>query len=53
MNATPGRRAALETLLALRRGELLDRAFAVAAAELPARDRAWAQELVYGTVRLR
>ena len=53
MSATPGRRAALETLLALRRGELLDRAFAVAAAELPARDRAWAQELVYGTVRLR
>ncbi len=38
---------------ALRRGELLDRAFAVAAAELPPRDRAWAQELVYGTVRLR
>ncbi len=53
MSITPGRRVALETLRALRRGELLDRAFAVAAAELPTRDRAWAQELVYGTVRLR
>jgi len=56
LSLTAPRRAALETLRAMRRGELLDRAFAVAAAiapQLSPRDRAWTQELVYGTVRLR
>ncbi|HEX9107879.1 MAG TPA: transcription antitermination factor NusB [Longimicrobiales bacterium] len=53
MSLTAPRRAALETLRATRRGELLDRAFAALAAELAPRDRAWLQELVYGTVRLR
>ncbi len=53
MSLTAPRRAALETLRAVRRGELLDRAFAGAAAALSTRDRAWTQELVYGTLRLR
>jgi 16S rRNA (cytosine967-C5)-methyltransferase len=34
-------------------GELADRALETAAAGLEPRDRAWAQELVYGTLRLR
>ncbi len=53
MSLTEPRRIALEVLRATRRGELLDRAFAAHAAGLAARDRAWTQELVYGTVRLR
>ncbi len=38
---------------ALRSGELLDPAFARLAPQVSVRDRAWAQELVYGTQRLR
>jgi 16S rRNA (cytosine967-C5)-methyltransferase len=38
---------------AVRRGELADRALDAAAAGLEPRDRAWTQELVYGTLRLR
>lgn len=38
---------------AVRAGSLADRAFDEAARGLDARDRAWAQELVYGTLRLR
>ena len=37
----------------MRQGELLDGAFARLAEQVPTRDRAWAQELVYGTMRLR
>ena len=51
--ATPPRRAALETLARVRDGDLADRAFDHAARHLEPRDRAWAQELVYGTFRLR
>ncbi|HEX2094343.1 MAG TPA: 16S rRNA (cytosine(967)-C(5))-methyltransferase RsmB [Longimicrobiaceae bacterium] len=50
---TPARLAALETLRRVRGGELADRALERAVAELPVRDRAWTQELVYGTLRLR
>ena len=53
MEVTPARRAALQTMRALRSGELLDHAFARAAEALPPRERAFAQELVYGTVRMR
>jgi len=53
LSLTEPRRIALEVLRATRRGELLDRALAARAAGLPPRDRAWVQELVYGTVRLR
>ena len=37
----------------MRAGELLDSAFGRLADQVPARERAWAQELVYGTLRLR
>lgn len=40
-------------LQSVRRGELADRALAAEAADLDTRDRAWLQELVYGTLRLR
>ena len=50
---TPARRAALEVLRAVRSGELLDPAFARRVEQVPARDRAWTQELVYGVLRLR
>lgn len=40
-------------LRGLRTGELLDAAFARLVGQVPARDRAWLHELVYGTVRLR
>lgn len=50
---TAGRRAALETLRRTRRGELADRALDEAGARLDPRERAWAQELVYGVSRLR
>jgi 16S rRNA (cytosine967-C5)-methyltransferase len=50
---TAARTVALQTLRAVRAGDLASRAFEAAAAPLPARDRAWAQELVYGTLRLR
>lgn len=53
MTVTPARLAALDALRAQRRGELLDRALAAAVEGVPARERAWVQELVYGTVRLR
>ncbi len=53
MSLTEPRRIALEVLRATRRGELLDRALAALAGALSPRDRAWTQELVYGTVRLR
>lgn len=52
-SATPPRRAALEVLRAVRAGDLADRALDRAADRLPARDRGWLQELVYGTLRLR
>ncbi|HEX8695088.1 MAG TPA: 16S rRNA (cytosine(967)-C(5))-methyltransferase RsmB [Longimicrobium sp.] len=51
--ATAARRAALRVLERVRGGDLADRAFDHAAAGLEPRDRAWAQELVYGTFRLR
>src|ERR1700741_4305876 len=51
--ATPARRAALEVFDRVRAGELADRALEQAAAKLEPRDRAWTQELVYGTFRLR
>jgi 16S rRNA (cytosine967-C5)-methyltransferase len=50
---TPARVAALETLRSVRVGTLAGRAFEAAAASLDSRDRAWAQELVFGTLRLR
>jgi 16S rRNA (cytosine967-C5)-methyltransferase len=49
---TPSRMAALEVLARVRAGELADRALDQAAARLEPRDRAWTQELVYGTFRL-
>lgn len=51
--ATPPRRAALEVMRDLRRGELLDRAFDRRTADLDPRDRAFARELAHGTQRLR
>lgn len=53
MSVTPARRAALQTLRAVRRGRLADVALDEAIGELDRRDRAWTQELVYGTLRLR
>ena len=53
MSASPARVAALETLRAVRQGALADRALYASFAALPPRDRAWLQELVYGTLRLR
>ena len=50
---TRPRRVALEVLRRVRDGDLADRAFDHAAAGLEPRDRGWAQELVYGTFRLR
>lgn len=50
---TAARRAALEAMRRVRRGELADRALEAAFAGLAPRDRAWGQELVYGTLRLR
>jgi 16S rRNA (cytosine967-C5)-methyltransferase len=50
---TAARTAALQTLRAVRDGVLGGRAFDAAAAGLDSRDRAWAQELAYGTLRLR
>jgi 16S rRNA (cytosine967-C5)-methyltransferase len=51
--ATPARRVALQTLRAVRGGELADRALEAADGTLEARDRAFTRELVYGTLRLR
>jgi len=53
LSVTPARRAALETLRAIRQGRLADRVLARAQERLAPRDRAWLQELVYGTLRLR
>ena len=50
---TAPRLAALETLRRVRDGDLADRALERAAGSLEERDRAWTQELVYGTFRLR
>lgn len=50
---TAPRAAALETMRAVRSGDLADRALARACGALPPRDRAWVQELVYGTFRSR
>lgn len=50
---TVGRQAALEALARVREGELGDRALDAATAGMDPRDRAWTQELVYGTLRLR
>jgi 16S rRNA (cytosine967-C5)-methyltransferase len=50
---TDARLTAAETLADLRGGLLLDAAFERRAAALDARDRRWAQELVYGTLRHR
>ncbi|HEX8210369.1 MAG TPA: 16S rRNA (cytosine(967)-C(5))-methyltransferase RsmB [Longimicrobium sp.] len=51
--ATPTRHAALETLRRVSTGDLADRALEHATRELEPRDRAWTQELVYGTFRMR
>lgn len=51
--ATAARPAALEVLRAVRRGDLADRALVPALERLPVRERPLAQELVYGTLRLR
>lgn len=50
---TPGRRAALKILQAIRRGALLDPVWAAVRESLDARERAWTHQLVYGTLRLR
>jgi 16S rRNA (cytosine967-C5)-methyltransferase len=50
---TPSRVAALEVLRRTRQGELADRALEGATRDLDPRDRAWTQELVLGTLRLR
>ncbi|HEV2146791.1 MAG TPA: 16S rRNA (cytosine(967)-C(5))-methyltransferase RsmB [Longimicrobiaceae bacterium] len=50
---TPPRLAALEVLRRVREGDLADRALDRAVGALDERDRAWTQELVYGTFRLR
>jgi 16S rRNA (cytosine967-C5)-methyltransferase len=49
---TVARQAALEALARFREGELGDRALDAATHGMEARDRAWTQELVYGTFRL-
>jgi 16S rRNA (cytosine967-C5)-methyltransferase len=50
---TPSRVAALDALRAVRGGALAGAALDRAAARLEARERAWTQELVYGTFRMR
>ncbi|HEX6041793.1 16S rRNA (cytosine(967)-C(5))-methyltransferase RsmB [Longimicrobium sp.] len=50
---TVGRQAALEALARFREGELGDRALDAATHGMEPRERAWTQELVYGTFRLR
>ncbi|HYH80551.1 MAG TPA: 16S rRNA (cytosine(967)-C(5))-methyltransferase RsmB [Longimicrobium sp.] len=52
-DVTAPRRVALEVMQRVRGGDLADRALDAAAARLEPRDRAWTQELVYGTFRLR
>ncbi|MSR35395.1 MAG: hypothetical protein EXR95_01955 [Gemmatimonadetes bacterium] len=53
MAVTPGRRAALAALRASGRGRRLDLALAQAARKLDDRERRFAHELLFGTVRLR
>jgi 16S rRNA (cytosine967-C5)-methyltransferase len=50
---TEARRAAADVLADLRSGTLLDATFDTRTASLDARDRRWAQELVYGLLRRR
>ena len=50
---TEPRRAALEVMQRVRGGDLADRALDASFGRLEPRDRAWLQELVYGTFRLR
>lgn len=50
---TPARVLAAETLADLRKGFLLDPSFERRAGRLDARDRRWAQELLWGTLRQR
>jgi 16S rRNA (cytosine967-C5)-methyltransferase len=52
LTATPARHAALRTLSAIGEGVLADHALETEAHDLSRRDRAWTQELVYGTLRL-
>lgn len=53
MTATRARTVALGVLRAVRAGELVDRALERTARGLPRRERAWVQELTYGSLRLR
>lgn len=50
---TVARQAALEAMARFREGELGDRALDLATQGMEPRERAWTQELVYGTFRLR
>jgi 16S rRNA (cytosine967-C5)-methyltransferase len=50
---TVARQAALEAMARFREGELGDRALDLATQGMEGRERAWTQELVYGTFRLR
>lgn len=50
---TPARRLAFEALRRVRRGELADRVVRELFRSLDARERAWAMELLHGTIRLR
>lgn len=50
---TVARQAALEAMARFREGELGDRALEAATEGMEPRERAWTQELVYGTFRLR
>jgi 16S rRNA (cytosine967-C5)-methyltransferase len=50
---TVARQAALEAMARFREGELGDRALELATQGMEGRERAWTQELVYGTFRLR
>lgn len=52
-DVTEARLAAAGALADVRAGDLLDAAFDLRAARLDARDRRWAQELVYGVLRRR
>ncbi len=51
--ASTPRVAALEVMRRIRKGDLADNAMERTAGALDPRDRAWLQELVYGTLRLR
>jgi 16S rRNA (cytosine967-C5)-methyltransferase len=53
LTATAARQAALAVLCAVRDGDLADHALRRQSRKLSPRDRAWLQELVFGTLRLR